>query len=133
MCWMPGVRCRLQGGEQRPPRIARGAKVEEGNLLAQDDCRDKGEIPPCPDGGHPYALHAMRSCSLRDGLPGKGHLQTRRWDRRPVLPEVHRLQILHGGLSLRGEELSLQGAGDKGLYPSGRASGPPVLGALAFS
>src|SRR4030042_2598905 len=104
MCWMPGMRSLLQGREQRSPRITGGTEVEEGNLLAQDDCRDEGEISPCPNRGHPHALYAMRSSTLRHGLPGKGHHSPGRWDCRPKLPEVHWLQILHGGLSLRGEE-----------------------------
>jgi len=93
----------------------------------------RGKYPPCSDRSHPMPCMQCETSALRHGLSGKGHLSTGGRDRCPVFPEMHRLQVLHGGLPLRGKELQLQDAGGKALSSSGPASGSHVLGTLAFS
>ncbi len=72
------------------------------NLLQPRADLRGGRISEHADGAFPQVLPALRGPALRAGVPDRGELQARRgWHRAGRLRQMHRLQVLRLGLSLR--------------------------------
>ena len=108
----------VQGGESRAPRRL----PDLGEVRRARDVSRHAPVLLRP------ALQPLRRRALRDHLPDRGPVSPRRRDRRLRRRPVHRLQVVHAGLSLR-RALHRPHHADRGQVQLLRASGGGGSGA----
>jgi len=128
---MPGVRCRLQGREQRPTWIARGAEVEEEIYWHSMIAATKGKYPHVRTEIIPCLACSVIilpvSRSARQRLPFQRTMASS-----PSITEDASAASTAWWPVLTGRGASITRSRNKTLSPPGRASGSRVLGPCHF-